>query len=191
MRKSTSVSCFLPSEGGIKWFRDQEEDSIWRDGNLLMLNFSHWRKLRKEPCSKKNTGEEGNKKHSSSSPSPNLLAQYSHWRGSFTGMKEGRWSEWTRYGVPLSGCSAQKECVYFSAAKTSARSITHFRHMLCNWKLRAKVRACLILGLNPVSNYSKDLKATEIPDPRSCQTPLTKRTVVNLVIPQKSPGKEL
>lgn len=52
VRESTSVSCFLPSETGIKWFRDQEEDSIWRNGNLFMLIFSHWRELRKEPCSK-------------------------------------------------------------------------------------------------------------------------------------------
>lgn len=59
VRESASVSCFLPSEAGIKWFRHQKEDNIWRNGNLLMLNFSHWREVRKEPCSKKNTREEG------------------------------------------------------------------------------------------------------------------------------------
>lgn len=89
VKESTSVSCFLPSEAGIKWFRHQKEDNIWRNGNLFMLKLQPLK--RTESCSKENTQEDEtwNKKHSSSSPSLNPLAWYSHWRGSFSRMKEG------------------------------------------------------------------------------------------------------
>lgn len=71
-------------------------------------------------------------------------------------MKAGRGSEQSAEGVSLWGGSALKEHAHFFAAGTPTRGITHFRQTLCHEGLRAK--ACLILGLKSILNYSKDLK---------------------------------